>query len=212
MIEEARKQAGWGVYGELLRQYWWRLGLISMFAALMALGVVQRMGSVYEVNFSYLVSLSEREENATEYRYDGYYTFQVTTMFAETLARWITVPELMAEAYETAGLTVPDNSRTLRQAVRAEKVAPQLVVVAVRNKSKERAEALTKGVNETVSAYVNRYNQQSVPGPSFTVMPTVSRVSEEKIAKEIVAAAVFIFCWLIGINILFLREAIKRSE
>lgn len=184
--------------------------LVSVAAAVIAWLVVVRVGPTYAVHYSYLVSLSEREE-VEDFSFDGYYALSATDLFAATLASWISAPEVVVEAHEEAGLALASRDpRDVVRAVKAEKRAPQLVAVTVRHKNREAAEQLAQGLQMVVKANVERYHDQGIPALTFRVVATESWTSVRQIEVAVVVVAAFIFVLLASINVVLLIESIRR--
>lgn len=185
--------------------------LLSVVAALVAWGIAARIRPTHEVHFSYLVSLSQRDI-VNEYRFDGFYALQATDLFAATLAKWAATPEVVVAAYQEAGLELPsEDPRSLARAVRAEKSAPQLVTVTVRDQSREVAEALAAGLQEIIEENVATYHAQGVPAVQFRVVGTQPWTGVTKISVPIVVVATFIAALLLAVNAVLLI-ANMRSE
>ena len=129
-------------------QYWlavkreiWKVLLISVAVSLLAYAIAVRVGPSHQAHFSYLVSLSEREEGA-DYRFDGYYAISATDLFASTLAAWARAPEVIAEVYDRAEVEWEgDDPRQLVKSITADKTAPQLVEITVRHSNPEVVQA-----------------------------------------------------------------------
>ncbi|MFH1354120.1 MAG: hypothetical protein ABIH36_02435 [bacterium] len=184
--------------------------LISVAAAVVAWLVVLRLGPTYAVHYSYLVSLSEREE-VEDFSFDGYYALSATDLFAATLASWVSAPEVVVAAYEEAGLTLPSHDpRDVVQAVAAEKKSPQLVAVTVRHKNQEDAEHLARGLQSVMEENVKRYNDQGIPALTFRVVATEPWTSVRQIEVAVVVIATSLFVFLAAINVVLLIESIRR--
>lgn len=200
----------WDYYWKTTRRYLLRVLLLSVVAALVAWGMASRVAPTYEVHFSYLVSLSARD-NVNEYRFDGFYALQATDLFAATLAKWAAAPEVVVRAYQEAGLEVPsEDPRTLTRSVRAEKVAPQLVAVTVRSQSRDVAEALAVGLQDVIAQNVATYHAQGVPAVQFRVVPTQSWTGVARISVPIVVAATLVAAFLLGLNAVVLFQSVRR--
>lgn len=183
--------------------------LLSVVAALIAWGVAARVPPAYEVHFSYLVSLSQRD-NVNEYRFDGFYALQATDLFAATLAKWAAAPEVVVEAYQEAGLELPsEDPRSLTRAIRAEKVAPQLVTVTVRDQSRDMAEKLAQGLQSVMEKNVADYHAQGVPAVQFRVVGTQPWTGVTRISVPIVVAATFIAAFLLAVNSVLLMVSLR---
>src|SRR3989338_3499521 len=96
-------------------------------AAGLGYGIARKIPPSYEVHFSYIVALQERD-TSPGFRYDGYYALSGTELFSSTLASLIASPEMIVQAYQEAKLPVSTQDPfALTKRVRAQKAASQLV-------------------------------------------------------------------------------------
>lgn len=201
---------------DILRRYWLavraallKLVLISLALAALAFVVSVRVSPVYEVHFSYLVSLSNREQ-PDGYTYDGVYALQSTDLFTATLAQWASAPEIIVEAYRAAGLPLLDlDPRSVTRGIVSEKTAPQLVRVTVKNEKKADAEKLAAGLRAVISRNVERYHQDGIPALKFRVVPTESWTGVTRFNSIAVTVATFLAVLLLGANWVVFREGLK---
>lgn len=186
--------------------------LISVMAAVAALVVVKQVKPSYETHFSYIVSLTARDQ-AAGFRFDGYWGLQATDLFSSTLAKWIVAPENMVAAYHEAQMMLPsDDPRSLARVVKAEKVAPQLVAVTVRGSTSGAAERLAAGLRSVMEKNVATYHDQGVPAAEFTVVPTALWTGAIKLSVPLVVISTFIFTFLIVLNGVILWESLRKHE
>src|SRR3990167_2883875 len=147
---------------------------LSAALALVAYLAVGQRGPTFEVHFSYLVSLSEREA-AEEFRFDDYYALSATDLFTSTLAEWLVTPNVIVAAYREAGLDVPDEEPArLARTVTAQKKAPQLVGVVVRGQERQQTERLASGLKEVMTEKIDVFQDQGGGALRFSVYPTDS--------------------------------------
>lgn len=200
-------------------KYYWRVAqsklplalLVSVAAAVIAFVIVRQVGPGYQVHWSYLVSLQERD-TVNEYRFDGYYALAATDLFAATLAKWTATPETIVAAYEAAGLELPDvDPRGVTRQVQAVKSAPQLVEVTVRHSERETAERLAAGMREVMAENVERYHNQGVPAVAFAAVPTEPWTGTTRLAAPVIVTATFLFTFFIVLNGILLIESLKRT-
>ena len=185
--------------------------LISAAAGVLAFVWAERSQPDYQVHYSYLVSLSERE-TANDFRYDGYYALSATDLFAATLAAWVKTPEVIAEAYRRASLAIPsDEPRALLKTVTADKTGPQLVQITVRHPDKEAALRLAEGLQAVMQENVTRYHQEGIPALKFNVVPTAYWIGVNRVAVLVIAFGTFIIVLLAGINIVLLRASLRAG-
>jgi hypothetical protein len=186
--------------------------LVSAAAALAAWLFVRALGPTYEVHFSYIISLSEREETG-DFRFDGYYALSATDLFATTVAEWLKAPETVVAAYERGGVELSSRDPThVVRSVSAEKTAPQLVAVAVRAKDREQAERLARGLQDVMGERLAAYHEHGVPALRFRAVATEPWVGARSLSAAVISAAVFIFTFFAVINLTVLRESIRRMS
>lgn len=198
-------------YWETVKQQLPRIVGISCGLAVVAWLIVQQQGATHELHFSYLISLSEREA-AVEYRFDGYYALQATDLFAETLAELIAAPETIAAAFTAADLLPPAGSaRQLTHSVTAERKAPQVVHVTIEQPSQREAQQLAEGVRHVVTKQVEMYHNQGVPALRFRVVATEPWSTVTRVDARVVAAATLLAVFVLGVNLVVLRESLRRT-
>jgi len=189
-----------------------RLSLLAAAGALLAAALVHRAGPHYRAHFSYVVALQEREV-ADNFRFDGYYALQATDLFATTLAEWAMTPEVIAQAYQLAGLPLPgSDARSLVRSVSARKTAPQLIVVEVHGDSASDSAALARGLQAAVAAEVTAYHNAGVPAARFTAVPGAVWVGATLPATGVAAAAVFLLILFVGVNGVLLATLLPRMQ
>lgn len=165
----------------------------------------------FQVHYSYLVSLSEREA-ATEYKFDGFYALQATDLFASTLAQWAQTPEIIVAAHEAAGLSIPTRDpRTLVRIVTAEKTAPQLVEVTIKQTESEAARRLTEGLRTVMQRQIDLYHTEGIPALQFRAVATEPWVGERVVATNVIVIATFIFVFVVALNLVLFWESLKGS-
>lgn len=197
--------------------YWQRvqkampvLVLISVVVTTVAFLFARQIGPTHQVHFSYLVSLSQRDESE-DFRFDGFYALQATDLFSTTLAEWTKTPEVIIAAHREAGLAVKDEDpRGLARLVTASKAAPQLVQVTVKHKDKQAAEKLTDGLVVVMKQNVERYHEQAIPAVQFRVTTTEPWTGASQLSLPLIVVGTFVFTFFISLNILLLIESLKR--
>lgn len=203
-------ESGLRHYGEVVRRRLPLVVLISVIAAVVALVAAKQIQTRHEVHFSYLVSLSARDE-VSEFRFDGYYALQATDLFASTLARWVETPEVIVTAYQEAGLELPSpDPRQVTRAVRAEKAAPQLVTVTVYGSTQEKAQALARGLRQVMERNVARYHDKGGRAVTFTAVATEPWSGVTRVSVPVVVTATFVFTFLIVLNGILFVESLRN--
>jgi capsular polysaccharide biosynthesis protein len=181
--------------------------MVSFAAALVAYVVVSNLNPTHHVHFSYLVSLSVRDQTE-DFRFDGFYALQATDLFAVTLARWVQTPETIVAAFAQVGLPTPtEDPRQLVRLIRAEKTAPQLVQVTVEGDSSDEAQELASGLQQVMEQNVQQYHDQGIPALQFRVVTTEPWASVSKVSVAVITGATFVFVFFIAVNILLLAES-----
>lgn len=185
---------------------------VSFIVAIVGYGVAVRLPVSYDVHGSYVVSQEEREVSSG-FRYDGYYALSATDLFTATLAAWITSPETVVRAYEEAGVPLPtEDAIDLVKNIRAEKAAPQLVTITVRDSSKADAEKLAGGVAKVIPTFVEQYNTTGTPAATFSVVASQRWTGVSRIAPFPVALVLFIFVFLVGMVWTMFLDALRRGS
>lgn len=195
-----------------LRRSWMWLLAFGVAGSLLAYAITSSIKPVFESHFSYLVSLSEREE-APEYRFDGFYALQATDLFTATLARWAGTPEVIVAAHKAAGVELKNSDpREVGRIIRAEKTAPQLVEVTIRHSDEEVASALVQGLQAVMDENIDRYHDEGIPALRFRVVTTEPWQGRVAIARGVITSATFVFVVFVGANIVLLIEAFRNQE
>lgn len=211
MNTAALRMEGFVPYWRQVRRMLPRLLIVSSGVALVAYMIVQRVGPSYEVHFSYLISLSERE-NVPEYRFDGYYALQATDLFAATVAQWATTPEVIVAAHEAAQLQLRSSDpRVLSRVISTAKTAPQLVEVTVQDRQSERAEKLAAGFMAVMERNIERYHDEGIPALYFRVVATEPWVGVSRLSEPVIVSAAFVFTLLFGVNGVLLVESLRHA-
>ncbi len=195
-------------YETALRRAGWGLVLISAAAAVLAFVWAERIEPDYQVHFSYLVSLSEREAGG-DFRYDGYYALSATDLFTATLAAWAKTPEVIAAAYERSNLAVPSLvPRAMLRSVEANKTGPQLVQIVVRHSEREAAQSLAEGLQEVMKENIARYQTDGIPALKFEVVPTEPWTGVNSVAAVTIAVGTFVVVLFGGLNLVLLKASL----
>ena len=176
------------------------------------MAIADRIGPTYEVHYSYLVSLSERE-SSNSFKFDGFYALQVTDLFASTLSEWVKTPEVVVAAHQVADLKLAEsNARDLGKLISSDNPASQLVTVVVRHADSQRARAIADGLREVMRKNIDEYHDQGIPAIKFRVVETDPWVGVVKPEKGVVGIATLLFSFFFLVNILLLWESLKGVE
>lgn len=187
------------------------LVLFAGAGAVLAYAITLTIPTTYESHFSYVVSLSQREESQ-EFRFDGFYALQATDLFATTLAQWIQTPEVIVAAHKQAEIElVNTNPREITKIIRAQKTAPQLVEVTVRGDTAEDVAALVEGVKAVMDTRVDEYHDQGIPAVSFRIVAGDAWLGKTEVAHSVIVIATFIFILFAGVNVVLLAETFRQE-
>jgi len=185
--------------------------LVSFVLAATAYLIATRIGPTHQVHFSYLISLSERE-SADDFRFDGYYAIQATDLFAATVAQWATTPEVVVAAYQAADLKLPTTDpRQLVRQIEAQKTAPQLVQITVKNKKQETAEQLAQGLITVMQKNVELYHDEGIPTLTYRVVATQPWTGTRQVATLVITIATFLAAFIITLNTSLLFASLKET-
>lgn len=183
--------------------------LFSLAVATVAYSLTSRSGVTYQVHFSYIVSLTERE-SSTNYRFDGFYALQATDLFTTTLANWLTTPETIVMTYQTAGLALPtNNARQLSRLVQAEKAAPQLIRVVVAAPQRDQAQKIAASLQEVMKQQIDHYQDQGIPALRFQALATQPWISQQTVALFPIVVGSFVLALVLSSNFVVLRHSLK---
>ncbi|MEX1112492.1 MAG: hypothetical protein WEC84_03445 [Candidatus Andersenbacteria bacterium] len=187
--------------------------LIAAFVAgAVAYALSARIEPVYEVHFSYIVSLTEREEPG-EYTFDGFYALQATDLFTATVAKWAQTPEVIVAAFNEAGIPLPTTEpHQVSRIVRADKTAPQLIQVSVRGKQEDTAMALAEGLQSVMERNIERYDEEGIPALQFRATATDAWVGRTAVSVPIISSAAFLIVAFLGLNLVVLLVAMRAVD
>ena len=198
-------------YVRAIKEAGWGLVLISLAVTVLVYVWVDRLEPDYQVHFSYLISLSERDK-ADDFRFDGYYALSATDLFAATMVSWIKTPEVIAAAFEKANLSIPsEDPRALARAVSSSKSGPQLIEITVRHKNKEEAKRLAEGLQAVMSENVIKYHEEGIPAINFRIMATEPWVGVNRAAVQVIVTSTFVLVLFVGLNIILLRASLAAG-
>ncbi len=199
-------------YLSRFRQYLGLILVVSILGGLLAYAIASRTGRQYQVHFSYVVSLREREDS-NEFRFDGFYALQATDLFSQTVAEWISTPEIVVAAYKEAGLPLPGTDpHAVSRIIEAKKTAPQLVEITVKEKTADRAHKLTEGLKVVMNKNIEMYDTQGIPALQFRIVPTEPWTGSSELSAPLIGSATFLFLLFVGINLVLLLISFEGSQ
>lgn len=184
---------------EAVSSHAFRIILFSILVSLVAYGIAKKIPVSYDTHFSYTVS-QQTAEASSAFRYDGYYSLSATDLFTATLAAWIVAPQTIVSAYTSAHVALYTSDVVqLTKNIRAEKVAPGLINIMVRNSSKESAEAVAHGITTIVPVFIQEQNTSGTPAVTFRVADSSLWTGVSRIAPLPIALVCFVFVFLVQI-------------
>jgi len=194
----------------LRRNFFLILG-VSIVISILAYGIAKKVPGVYEVHFSYMVSM-ELQDTPSAFRYDGFYALSAADLFSATLASIAISPETIVAMFHRAGISLPTQDATdLGRIVRSKKEASQFVHLTVRDSSKNNAEKLTTALISVMNERIEEYSKKGLSSISFQVIPTQSWTSYSAIKPLPVASSLFMLVFVGGQIVVLFREAIRRG-
>lgn len=125
----------------------------------------------YETSASAVVDKPSTAAAAGDtYRYDKYYALQASGLFADSLAAWLSSPSGVYEAYEKAGLPVPDISlKKLSQTFRVNREPTSSLVVSIVDTDQLRGEKLANAAISAMEEQLIAQRSDEDPDQFFTL-------------------------------------------
>ncbi|MBU0648455.1 hypothetical protein KJ855_04730 [Patescibacteria group bacterium] len=132
-------------------RYWWVV-VLTIIVAMLGIVVVDKMQPAsYDGAVTLVVKqVLPASEEGVDYKYDGYYAVMANETFADTIESWLDSPDVVAEIYEKAELSVPQSMSHLSGVFGIEKVRSQSVSVRINAGSLQEAELLMGGMLEVI--------------------------------------------------------------
>ena len=188
------------------------IGALTLGAGLFAAAIATSWAPSFDTHFTYVVSLAEREQEEG-YQFDGYYALQATEIFVASLAKWTAAPETVVKAYEKAGVPLTSPSvRSLSQAVKAEKTAPQIVQVTITGQDQDKVKQLAAGLRQVVAENLDKYHAEGVPMIKFKAIATEEWTGKQDVAAGAVGTAVAAITGFLLLNVVLIRESLQQMS
>ena len=195
----------------LRMQFVW-VAVISLVLAIIAVGVARQVGTTYQADFSYLISVKTADNAPATYHYDGYYAIQAAGLFSQTFATWLASPETQAALYQTAALTPTTSDRIFGSAITATSAAPQLVQVTIHYPTDVGVRRLAAALGTQATNYADMYNTAQAPALQFGVTATTPVVGPIRVNTRLIGVGTFIAALLLGVNIVLLWMAAHEDR
>lgn len=156
---------------QLLRAWWRTIALLAAVAAAVTAIVTLRLPPSVDVAQTFTIPIPDRPASG-EYEFDGFYAIQATERFADTLAGWLSSPDLVADVYRRAELAAPASTvRRLGRVFTTRRLFGQVVEVQFRTADEKSARALLAAITEVVGDRTDTFNQGRQQRLVFHVVP-----------------------------------------
>ena len=137
--------------------------LIVLTASIFGLGAFvgsTQLPPKYEAVLTLYVKRTAEPAGENFYTYDGYYNQQAAERYTDTVVGLLESGGILQEALRSAGLSADQKAmRRARKSIEVEKVAPQLVEIKVRRRSREEAQSITDSLAAKVIERVRTLNK-----------------------------------------------------
>lgn len=156
---------------QLLRTWWRTIALLAAVAAAVTAIVTTRLPDGVDVVQTFTIPIPERPPS-NEYEFDGFYAIQATERFADTLAGWLSSPDLVAEVYRRAELPSPASSiRRLANVFTTRRLSGQVVEVRFQASTEEQARTILTAVKNVIEDRTDTVNQDRQRGLVLHTVP-----------------------------------------
>ncbi len=115
----------------------------------------------YETSLSLLIS-KESSQETTDFKYDGYYAFQTSEIFADSIQEWMKSPETVNEIYQEAGVGQDfKNIKSYGKKFTAKKMSPQYTEVKFKTEKRDEAEKISSAIVKVINNKAKRIQENS---------------------------------------------------
>lgn len=150
------------------------------------------------------------QSGANYFQYDKYYSIQASSLFADTLAAWLSSPSTAKEIYEKADLAVPDVSlKKLSRIFKPRQLPPVTLNVTVKDRDGAKAERLVKAAASVIKEKTDEQLKSDNPEHHFIIIEgrTVTAPARPDFLLNTLVG--LIAGLIIGLGTAFLREYLK---
>lgn len=147
------------------------------------------------------------------YQYDKYYSIQAASLYADTLAAWLSSPGTAKEIYEKAGLPVPDvNLKKLSRIFKPRRLPPVSLSIAVKDQDRTKAEKLVNASIAILDERTQEQNKGDNADHHFNLIggATVTAPARPDLAVNTIIG--LIGGLLLSLIIVFLRHYLKEAN
>ena len=144
---------------QLKKRLWIIVGT-TLLGVIAGWGVVSFVPVRYEASLSIYVQKIIEQSMSGEYTYDGYYAQQAAEAYTDTVMGLLESPDVAASALMATGLN-SDTIVALKRSLKVEKVAPQIVHMAVTQTDQQAASELVMAVTKIATDRVQQLDTQT---------------------------------------------------
>ncbi len=164
----------------------------------------------YETSLSLLIS-KESSQETTDFKYDGYYAFQTSEIFADSIQEWMKSPETVNEIYQEAGVGQDfKNIKSYGKKFTAKKMSPQYTEVKFKTEKRDEAEKISSAIVKVINNKARRIQENSKQEISFKVESGNPVILEAKPDIPVNLIIGLISGAILGIFIVFTKEYFKK--
>ncbi len=201
-------------YIKILRNSWAMITSITVIVALLtaAWSVIQPVK--YESSATIVVNKPNPvpQRNASFYQYDKYYSIQASSLYADTLAAWLSSPQTAKEIFERAGYPVPNvNLKKLGRIFKPHRLPPVTLNVSVIDQDQTKAEKLAAAAVSVLQDRTLEQRKQDDPDNYFSLITGKPVAAESKQDLALNTIIGLIGGLILGLIAAFLRQYMKES-
>lgn len=189
------------------------LGITAITAILVGIWSVMQPVK-YEASVTVAVSKPNTvpQRGANYYQYDKYYSIQASSLYADTLAAWLSSPSTAEEIFEEAGLPVPNvNLRKLGRIFKPRRLPPVSLNITASDRDKSKSEKLVNASVAILEARTTAQNKSDDPEHHFSLIKDKTVVAENRQDLTLNLAIGLLAGLLIGLMAAFLRDYLKKA-
>lgn len=148
-------------YLKILQTHWKTI-VASAVALAVIVGVVSAYWPTrYKSELTVYVQRVPEDPPAGDYTYDGYYAQQAAEAYTDTVEGFLQSREIIRQALQASNLpTDAHQIRRVEKRLHVDKVAPQLIDVALTMETQAEASSLVKAIAQATSQRAKALNQQ----------------------------------------------------
>ncbi len=165
----------------------------------------------YRANISLQVFNTNRQDTA-EYQYDNFYAIQAAEQLTKTVKAWLANPQIIAQAYQSAGLEYDNNQLPkLIKSISAKQLSPHDLNVSFKSQSENDGKALANSIINEISNQLKQSEKTSKNQPAFELLASNPYVFSEKYNPYLISLIGLFAGLLLAIGLASLREFFKEK-